>query len=138
MTWHYKDEIFDPSETDLQEWVGFVYLITEKDTDIKYIGKKLFFRKITRPPLKGKKRKRVEYVESDWRDYFGSSENVKMVLKENGEDAFHREILHLCKTKGECSYREAKEQFDRDVLLRDDYYNGIINCRVNAKHLKLT
>ena len=138
MAWYYKGEIFDPSETDLQEWVGFVYLITEKDTDMKYVGKKLFHRKITRPPLKGKKRKRIEYVESDWRNYFGSSENVKMVLKENGEDAFHREILHLCKSKGDCSYLEAKEQFDRDVLLRDDYYNGIINCRINGKHLKLT
>lgn len=138
MTWYYKDEIFEPSETDLQEWVGFVYIITEKDTDMKYVGKKLFHRKITRPPLKGTKRKRRSLVESDWQSYYGSSDNVKQALNEKGEDAFHREILHLCKTKGECSYLEAKEQFDRDVLLRDDYYNGIINCRINAKHLKMS
>lgn len=135
MTWYYKDEIFDPRESDLQEWVGFVYLITEKETGMKYVGKKLFHRKKTLPPLKGKTRKRRFIVESDWKSYYGSSENVKQALEEKGEEAFHREILHLCKTKGDCSYLEAKEQFDRDVLRREDYYNGIINCRINAKHL---
>lgn len=135
--WYFCQNEFDPDEQTLKDYVGFVYLITEIETDMKYVGKKLFHRKKTLPPLKGKTRKRRSLVESDWRTYYGSSENVKKALEERGENAYHREILHLCKTKGDCSYLEAKEQFERDVLLRDDYYNGIINCRINAKHLKL-
>lgn len=137
MTWYYENKVYDPTEEELKEYVGFVYIITEKDTGMKYVGKKLFHRKKTLPPLKGQKRKRRSLVESDWKTYCGSSENVKEAIKKNGIDSFEREILHLCKSKGDCSYLEAKEQFDRDVLLREDYYNGIINCRINAKHLKL-
>ena len=53
-----------------------------------------------------------------------------------GTDFFHREILHLCKTKGECAYMEAKEQFDREVLLTEDYYNGIISCKIGGQTVK--
>ena len=53
-----------------------------------------------------------------------------------GQDTFYREILHLCKTKCECSYMEAKEQFDREVLLTDDYYNGIIQIRLGGNAIK--
>lgn len=135
--WYYKGKPFEPDENLLDEYVGFVYLITEKETDMKYVGKKLFHRQKTLPANKTRKRKKRVLVESDWRDYFGSSQNVKESLKEKGPEAYHREILHLCKSKGDCSYLEAREQFERDVLLRDDYYNGIINCRINEKHLKL-
>lgn len=135
MTWYYKNEIFDPSEETLSEYVGFVYLVTERDTNMKYVGKKLFHRKKTLPITKTRKRKQKVLVESDWRTYFGSSVNVQLLVNEKGAEAFYREILHLCKSKGDCSYLEAKEQFDRDVLLRDDYYNGIINCRISRKHL---
>lgn len=135
----YENKIFEPSDDDIKDYVGFVYLITEKKTNMKYIGKKLFRKTIKRPPLKGKKRKRIEVIQSDWQSYFGSSDIVKQLVEEYGPDAFIREILHFCKTKGEMSYWETKEQFDRDVLLRDDYYNGIIHCRINhlsVKHLK--
>jgi hypothetical protein len=57
-------------------------------------------------------------------------------VKEHGEDFYHREILHICKTKGECAYMETKEQFEREVLLTDDYYNGIINCRIGSNSVK--
>ena len=53
-----------------------------------------------------------------------------------GEESFHREILHLCKTRGECAYMEAKEQFDREVLLTDDYYNGIIQIKLGGNAIK--
>lgn len=135
MTWYYQNKIYDPDESELKDLVGFVYCITEKETGMKYVGKKLFWKTIKRPPLKGKTRNRRDTVQSDWRDYFGSNERVKELVSKLGAEAYDREILHLCRTKGECSYKEAKEQFDRDVLLRDDYYNGIINCRINEKHL---
>lgn len=136
--WYYKNKIYEPTEDELKELVGFVYMVTEKSTGKKYIGKKLFWRTKTLPITKTRKRKKKVKVESDWRTYCGSSENVKQILKESGLEAFDREILHLCKTKGDCSYMEAKEQFDRDVLLSDEYYNGIINCRINSKHLNMT
>ena len=133
--WTYQGEVFDPAYEDLSDWVGFVYIITEKDTDMKYVGKKFFHRKKTLPVTKTRKRRKHTRVESDWKDYFGSSVKVQTLLEEKGADAFDREILRLCKTKGDCAYYETKEQFDREVLTRDDYYNGIINCRISRSHL---
>lgn len=138
MTWYYRNERFEPSEEILKEYVGFVYLITEKDTNMKYVGKKLFHRRKTLPITKTRKRRKKVLVESDWRTYFGSNDKLQSLAEERGSEAFHREILHLCISKGDCSYLEAKEQFDREVLLRDDYYNGIINCKISSRHLKFT
>lgn len=133
--WLYENKKFEPADEELKPFAGFVYLITEKKTGMKYVGKKLFWRTIKRAPLKGKKRKRIEVVQSDWQNYFGSSDAVNLLVEEFGESAFDREIIRLCKTKGEMSYYETKEQFDREVLLRDDYYNGIIHCRINHMHV---
>lgn len=133
--WYYGGEVFDPVYEDLEDWVGFVYIITEKETDMKYVGKKFFHKKKTLPVTKTRKRRKHLRVESDWRTYHGSSVTVQALLEEKGEDAFERVILRLCKTKGDCAYYETKEQFDRGVLFRDDYYNGIINCRISRKHL---
>ena len=94
--------------------IGFVYIITNLSNNKKYVGKKLLQFKRRIPPLKGKTRKRTVVKESDWQSYFGSSDEVKALVEEFGEDNFHREILHLCSTKGEMSYLEAKEQFERN------------------------
>ena len=134
--WYYKGEEYNPTEEELSEFVGFVYIITDKSNDKMYVGKKTFWSKKTLPPLKGKTRKRRSVVESDWKKYYGSSDLVKQLLLEHGEVNFHREILHMCKSKGEMGYIEAKEQFDRNVLLDDRYYNGIINCRIHRNHVK--
>lgn len=133
--WHYQNLEFNPSEDELSEYVGFVYLITERDTGKKYVGKKFFWSTRKLPPLKGQKRKRTVKKQSDWMQYYGSSEELKLLVETKGGDAYYREILRLCKTKGECSYYEAKEQFDRDVLLRDDYYNEFIGCKIHSRHL---
>lgn len=112
--------------------IGFVYLITNTTNDKKYIGKKLAQFKKSKPPLKGKKNRRKYTVESDWRDYWSSSDNLKADVAALGEDKFTREILYWCTSKAELSYLEAKEQFDRRVLETDEYYNGIINVRVGG------
>jgi serine/threonine protein kinase len=132
--WYYRGEQFT-SEM-IGDYVGFVYLILDKTNNRKYIGKKLFKSKRKLPPLKGKTRKRTVIKESDWQDYFGSSEEVKSLVEQLGRDNFHREILHLCRSKGEMSYLELKEQVDREVLLRDDYYNNIIQVRIHGSHVK--
>ena len=132
--WYYGDKEFT-SEM-IEDYVGFVYIITDKNNNKKYVGKKLFQSKRRLPPLKGKTRKRTVIKESDWQDYFGSSDEVKALVESQGRDTFHREILHLCNSKGEMSYLEAKEQFDRNVLLDDSYYNGIINCKIHRSHVK--
>lgn len=129
MQWTYQGK---PVEEIPQEFIGFVYIITNLTNGKKYIGKKLSQFKKTRPPLKGKKRKRRTLVESDWRDYWGSSENLQADVEKLGTENFTREILHFCTTRGQLSYLEAKEQFDREVLLTDEYYNGIINVRVGG------
>lgn len=137
--WYYNDRPLDEEKrTSLIEEgvIGFVYCITDKLTNKKYIGKKLWISKRKLPPLKGQKRKRTKIIETDWRTYYGSSDLVNQLLEEHGESNFHREILHFCYNKSELSYLEAKEQFDRNVLLSDEYYNGIINCRIGARGLE--
>ena len=132
--WYYKGEEFT-SEM-IEDYVGFVYLITDKSNDKKYVGKKLLTSKRKLPPLKGKTRRRTVVKETDWQKYYGSSEEVKLMVEEKGADNFYREILYLCTSKGQLGYLEAKYQFENDVLLRDDYYNGIIQCKIHRNHVK--
>jgi hypothetical protein len=130
MQWLYNGEVFEePSENDY----GFVYKITNLTNNKIYIGKKLFwFKKIK--TLKGKKKRYL--AASDWKDYYGSSIALKKDLDLLGVDLFKREITRLCKNKGECSYFEAKTQFDQSVLLNPEmYYNDWIICRVHRKHI---
>lgn len=131
--WLYQDQPFDKTP---EQYQGFVYLITEIDTGKKYIGKKFFWKPKTLPITKTRKRRVKTRVDSDWRDYYGSSKEVKLLVEKNGKDKYKREILRLCETKGECSYYEAKLQFEYDVLLRDDFYNEFIGCKIHSKHLR--
>jgi len=129
MQWTYEDKEI----TEIPQGIeGFVYLITNLTNNKKYVGKKLAKFKTTKPPLKGKKNKRRGTKESDWRDYWGSSEHLLQDVEELGPENFTREILYMCPSRGIMSYLEAKEQFDRRVLETDEYYNGIINVRVGG------
>ena len=132
MTWQYQGE---PFTTAPEEYQGFVYQITELDTGKMYIGKKNFWKPKTLPKNSKRSRRIRTRVESDWRTYFGSSKEVQLLVEEKGEDNYKREILRLCTTKGEMSYYEAKLQFERDVLLSDEYYNSFIGCKIHSRHL---
>ena len=133
--WSYNGEEFT-SEM-IEDNLGFVYIVTDKKTKMKYIGKKGFFSKVTKPPLKGKKRKRRSFKESDWKKYCGSSEAVKLLVEENGLDHFDREILYLCKSKGELNYMELREQILREVLLKpDEYHNAFVGGKIHRGHIK--
>ena len=132
MTWYYENKEYDQTPEDYQ---GFVYRITELDSGKKYIGKKNFWKPKILPVTKTRKRKKRTIVESDWKKYYGSNTMVKELLETKGEIGFRREILHLCKTKGEMSYMEAKMQFMFDVLLSDDYYNEFIGCKIHSNHV---
>tara|TARA_B100001093_G_C26397851_1_gene829951 strand:+ start:138 stop:572 length:435 start_codon:yes stop_codon:yes gene_type:complete len=109
---------------------GFIYEITNITNGKKYIGKKQMVRRIKRKPLKGKKRKRIDFIESDWKSYTGSSDSLNNDILTLGIDKFKFNILKFCQSKFELSYFEAKIQFENDVLLSENYYNGIINCRI--------
>lgn len=134
--WLYNNEVFT-SEM-IFDNIGFVYIIHDLKNDKKYVGKKNFYSNRTLPPLKGKKRKRKKKIESDWKEYYGSSEELKLLVESSEERInFKREILHLCKSKGEMSYLEMKEQIMREVLLRpDDYYNSFVGGKIHRNHLK--
>ena len=112
---------------------GFIYKITNLTNDKKYIGKKQCQSIRKRPPLKGKKNKRHEKIETDWKTYTSSSNELNKDLEELGTDKFKFEILRWCDSKWELSYYEARLQFNEEVLLRDDYYNGIINVRIGGR-----
>lgn len=132
MTWYFNDlEFSNPPD----DYIGFVYLIENKNNGRLYIGKKLFFfsKKVK---VKGSTRRKTVKTESDWKSYYGSNDELKKDLETQDIGNVRRTILYLCKTKGECSYLEAKEQFLRDVLLKDEYYNGYIQARINSSHIK--
>lgn len=132
--WLYEGREF--MEDEINDYVGFVYRIKNLQSGRMYIGKKLFFSRLSKPPLKGKKRKRIIKKQSNWKEYYGSNEQLLEDVKSIGSDNFKREILRLCKTKGECNYYEAKLQFEFDVLKSMMYYNGHIDVRVHRTHLK--
>ncbi|CAB4133312.1 hypothetical protein UFOVP250_118 [uncultured Caudovirales phage] len=131
LNWQYNGVEF--TEDLVGDNIGFVYLITNQTNQKKYIGKKLFHSAKTKQ-VKGKK-KRFK-VMSDWQTYYGSSDILKKDIEEVGEGNFTREIIHLCKSKGECNYLEAKEQFIRNVMESEEYYNNWIMVRVRKSHLK--
>lgn len=138
MTWYYKDEIVEELP---DTCVGFVYLITNLNSGRKYIGKKLAkFSKTTYKTVKlkngTKKKKKIRgKIESDWREYYGSNDQLSKDVQALGPENFRREILFYCESKAECSYIEAREQFRHRVLESDDYYNGHIQVRVHGSHI---
>ena len=138
MDWTYENTVV---ETLPEDCVGFVYLITNSISGRKYIGKKLAkFSKTTYKTVKlkngTKKKKKIRSkIDSDWREYYGSSPELSKDVAELGAENFTREILFYCKSKSECSYIEAREQFSRRVLESKDYYNGHIQVRVHGSHI---
>jgi len=131
LNWTYNN--IDFTEDLIGNNYGFVYLITNITNNKKYIGKKLFYSTKTKQ-VKGKKKKYK--ASSDWQTYYGSSAELAKDVLSLGHDKFTREILHLCQSKGECSYLEAKEQFIRGVMETDEYYNTWIMVRVRKSHIK--
>jgi len=138
MSWYYENQLVEELPEDC---IGFVYLITNLTDNRKYIGKKLAkFSKTTYKTVKlkngNKKKKKIRgKIESDWRSYYGSNTELNKDVELLGPDNFRREILYYCKSKAECSYIEAREQFNRKVLESREYYNGQISVRVHGSHI---
>jgi len=139
MVWTYQGQIVESLPDDC---VGYVYMITNTLSGKKYIGKKLAkFSKTTYKTVKlkngTKKKKKIRSkIDSDWREYYGSNDALNADIKSLGTANFTREILFYCKSKAECSYIEAREQFTHRVLESDEYYNGHIQVRVHGSHIK--
>tara|TARA_R100000426_G_scaffold74680_1_gene52373 strand:+ start:39 stop:470 length:432 start_codon:yes stop_codon:yes gene_type:complete len=110
------------TDNDIGDFFGFVYMITNLTDMRKYIGRKYFY---TIRKQKGKTR-RVRKI-SDWKDYYGSSDELKEDIEKIGKNNFKRMILSLHKTKGDVNYNEVKEQFLNNVLEDDTFYNNNIN-----------
>jgi len=138
MTWLFENSSV---ETLPEDCVGFVYLITNKLSGRKYVGKKLAkFSKTSYRVVKlkngNKKKKKIRSkIDSDWQEYYGSSPELTRDVVALGTENFTREILYYCRSKSECSYIEAREQFSRKVLETDEYYNGHIQVRVHGSHI---
>ena len=130
--WYYKGTTF--TSDDIGDFFGYVYLITNKTTGKKYIGRKYFIQK--RKPKGGKRRVTSE---SDWKKYYGSSPQLKADVSEYGKNTFSREILSLHTTLGKVNYEETRQLFLNNVLMEslDDgtpmYYNSNILGRYMKK-----
>ena len=118
---------------DISKYQGFVYIIKNKVNDKYYIGKKFFWKKKTLPPLKGKKNRCHSRVESDWKDYWGSCNNLLLDIEKYGKKSFDRIILKVCFTKFDCAYDELLYQIQYDVLNDSLAYNEIINIRLRKR-----
>ena len=132
MTWFFHNTGEEFTEDDMSDHFGFVYMITHVKTGRKYIGKK-FFSKAGYKQVKGKRKKIRK--NSDWLTYWGSNKELQEEVKVNGESEYSREILHLCKSRSECSYWETFEIFSRHALLSDGYYNSWVTCKIRKDHL---
>ena len=130
--WYYKGTTF--TSDDIGDFFGYVYLITNKTTGKKYIGRKYFVQK--RKPKGGKRRVTSE---SDWKKYYGSSPELKADVSRYGKNNFSREILSLHTTLGKVNYEETRQLFVNNVLMEalDDgtpmYYNSNILGRYMRK-----
>ena len=130
--WIYEGAPF--TSDDIGEYYGFVYRITNTTTQKSYIGRKYFYQK--RKPRGGKRRVTSE---SDWKRYYGSSDDLKQDIRSLGRGSFRREILSLHTTLGKVNYEETKQLFLHNVLMEalDDgtpmYYNSNILGRYMRK-----
>ena len=130
--WIYKGNPF--TSDDIGDYYGFVYRITNTTTQKSYIGRKYFVQK--RKPRGGK---RKVTSESDWKKYYGSSEDLKQDIRRDGKDSFRREIISLHTTLGKVNYEETRQLFLNNVLTEalDDgtpkYYNSNILGRYMRK-----
>lgn len=138
MSWYFQNNIVEILPDDC---VGFVYLIENLTNNRKYIGKKLSkfsktaYKTVTLKNGAKKKKKIRSKIDSDWKDYWSSSNELKKDVELLGKENFKREILFYCKSKSECSYIEAREQFSRRVLESSEYYNGHVQVRVHKNHI---
>jgi hypothetical protein len=113
--WLYNNQVL---ETVPEGMEGFVYLIENLTNNRKYIGKKHFWER-----RKDRKTGRRKTKESSWQSYMGSCDELIADYKELGSINFKKTILYLCPHKKSMSYFETLEQFKRDVIMREDYYN---------------
>lgn len=136
--WLYDGKPF--TSEDIQDYYGFVYCLTDTFNHKKYIGRKYFWSVRTVKKVKGRRKKNRS--ESDWKDYYGSSKNVQVIVEQYGKERFKREIISLHKTKGEVNYNEVKTQFKLEVLETLDennervYYNENIANRYFYRNQK--
>ena len=124
--WKYKNkEIID--EDIPKKTIGFIYIIINKLNNKKYIGKKLLTKAVYKTVNKVKKKIRKE---SNWKDYYSSSDILLDDIEKNGKENFERIILHFCISKTELNYLEEKLQYQFEVLENDNWYNSNIRARI--------
>jgi len=90
-------ELFDESHH------GFLYVITDKRNDKRYVG--------------------VKTLHTSWKGYTSSSTELNEEIKTAGKENFDFEILFSCEMKGDLSYMEAKMILHTNALLTDMWYN---------------
>lgn len=114
---------------------GFVYVIVNRTNGKFYVGKKILRNNLTKkltkkeisewskPGRVPKKKKTVK--ESNWRDYWGSSQALLEDIKYFGEGSFERRILQFCFSSKQLTYAEVAWQVRCDVLCANTYNENI-------------
>lgn len=131
--WVYDDGelyVHDPED---KKRVGFIYIIKNRITKQKYIGKKLFSKAGTKQ-IKGVKKKIRK--ESDWKSYYGSSPRLALDIEKYGKENFTRTIIRMCRTRSECNYWETYYIFVTHALMSDEYVNDWVSCKITRMHLQ--
>ena len=129
--WIYQGSTF--TSADIGDFFGYVYLITNLKSGRKYIGRK-HFQQHRKP--RGSRRTRTS--ESNWKKYYGSSEELKQDIKKYGRNIFKREIISLHRTLGKVNYEETKQLFLNNVLMEalDDGTPAYYNSNILGRYMK--
>lgn len=131
MSWLYKGKELEDSDIPVKAQ-GFLYLITYLPTNQKYIGRKL----LTKAHRRQKNKKVIRTrVESDWREYWSSSPEVKQLVEERGADNFVREILVFADTKGQLNYLEEKFLYCVGALESEVWLNSNIRSKMYKRNI---
>lgn len=106
---------------DTKDVIGFVYIITFNNGQ-KYIGAKRVWKNIKRPPATYKRGSKTPFIESDWRSYRSSSNEV-VELEIKGIQISEMRIVASYDSWGKVLLCEALLQFSLDALRSEVYLN---------------
>jgi hypothetical protein len=138
------ENLINNENFNINDYEGYIYMTSFLDVNRQYIGKKNFFHNTNvklgkkelanLPTARGKKPSKKKVTkESDWKTYYGSSQEVKDLLKITPKDRVIRSVLHICKSKKELTYYECKYLFQYGVLEPESKY---INDNILGKFFK--
>lgn len=129
--WRLREGLTLPPDFQDNPPLGFIYKVTDKVNKKWYFGQKKMITTVSRPPLKGKVRKRKVIKQTDWKTYTTSCNTLKFEISQRPKQEFDFEILHFVDSKWMMDYIELWYQIHYDAMFVENSYNSIVNVRLS-------